>query len=394
MHDHAIADGRLAGGDELGNAFDLDQTYSTGSRYRKPRMVAILRQGDASIDCGLQDHLSGLGVNAFSVNGDLGHRWGMVAMRVGCGKWAVGQRAIIENEHLAVRGRHHVILDRKITWCCARTANWGILLTMDFIRRFIEQRISRATGSDVRFGKISFSPFTGGVEVLDLCVGDFLAVKRIEAKIAVARALNQEIVVRSLAIEAPVLTINRRMDGTTNLPPRPQKQQAEKSPETKTTWEFEAQKVLLVSGKIVIRDAGGYLISLDNLTGSIDRNSADESDFVLTADSVGRRDKIVNLGQAQLIGKLASGLNLTLCAGSMLDLNVRTASIDSGRWEGEIILAMSLAMLLSLLPPQARLPVTSATGDARLLAVGSFDRASGGFDLKQFELKTGPVTLR
>jgi hypothetical protein len=264
---------------------------------------------------------------------------------------------------------------------------------MDFIRRFIEQKVSQATGAQVRIGKLSFSPFTGGVEVLDLSVGDLLTVKRIDAKIAVARALKQEIVVRSLAIERPVLTINRRVDGTTNLPPRPPAR-PEKSGESKSAWEFEAQKVLLVAGQIVMKDAGGYHISLDNLTGSIDRKSADETDFLLVADSVGRRDQPVNLGEARLIGKLAGSLNLTLSAGSMLDLSLRTASLDSGCWEGELFLAMSLSMLLALLPPQARLPITSATGDARLSAGGSFDRTSGAFDLKQFELKAGPVTLR
>jgi hypothetical protein len=50
-------------------------------------VIAILRQRDASIICRLQDHLPGLGIDALSVNGDLRHRWGMVAMRAAGGKW-------------------------------------------------------------------------------------------------------------------------------------------------------------------------------------------------------------------------------------------------------------------------------------------------------------------
>ena len=60
---------------------------------------------------------------------------------------------------------------------------------MDFIRRFIEQKISRATGAEVRFGKFSFSPLSGVVEVRDLAVGTFLTVRKIEAKIAIEAAI-------------------------------------------------------------------------------------------------------------------------------------------------------------------------------------------------------------
>ena len=141
---------------------------------------------------------------------------------------------------------------------------------MEFIRRFIEEKISRATGQEVRFGKLSFSPLSGGVEVRDLSVATFLTVRKIEARIAVARAMKQEIVLRSLAIEGPVVTIARGADGKTNLPTRPQWAEKTGLAEAGKSWEFEAQKVLLVGGRIALEDASGYRLSVENLCGSVE----------------------------------------------------------------------------------------------------------------------------
>jgi hypothetical protein len=271
---------------------------------------------------------------------------------------------------------------------------------MDFIRRFIEQKISRATGAEVRFGKLSFSPLSGVVEVQDLSVGTFLTVKRIEAKIAVARALKQEIVVRSLAIEGPIITVRRDVDGKINLPPRPVRPPTSPaiSPtapgEAKKSWEFEAHKVLLVSGGVTFADFSGYRVSLDNVTGSVEMKSSEQAEFVFAAASLGRRDQPVELGEARMLGKLAGGINVTLSAGSMIDLNVRAEAIDADRWNGELNLAMSLATLLTLLPPEIRLPISTATGEAKLSAIGSVDRGTSAINLQSFELRTGPVTVK
>ena len=265
---------------------------------------------------------------------------------------------------------------------------------MDFIRKFIEQRISLATGADVRIGKFSFSPLSGSVEVRDLLVGTFLAVRKIEAKIAVARALKQEIVVRSLAIEGPVLTIRRGADGKLNLPPRPARNKSPDSKEAKKSWEFEANKVLLVGGKISFEDAGAYRISLDNLTGSVSMRSPTEGEFVFAADSLGRRDVAVELGESRLLGRFGGGMNFSLTAGTLLDLSVGSPTTDMARWEGELNLARSLATLLALLPPAVRLPISTASGEARLTAAGHFERSKATFQMNKFELRTGPVTVR
>jgi hypothetical protein len=264
---------------------------------------------------------------------------------------------------------------------------------MEFIRRFIEEKISRATGQAVRFGKVSFSPMSGGVEVRDLSVGTFLTVRKIEAKIAVARALKQEIVLRSLAIEEPVVTIVRGVDGKSNLPARPESIEKSGGGDGGKAWEFEAQKVLLVGGRIAVEDASGYRISLENICGSVEMKSAREAEFLFAADSLGRRDVAVELGEARLLGKVAGTIEVTVICGAMLDLNLRSPGIESGKLEGELNLAMALTTLLALLPANVRLPIATASGEARLSAAGSFDRTSGKFEMQRFELKTGVVTV-
>jgi len=84
---------------------------------------------------------------------------------------------------------------------------------MEFIRKFIEQKISLATGADVRIGKFSFSPLSGTVEVRDLLVGTFLAVRknrgedrgRPSAETGNRRAVAGD--------RGPALTVRRGLDG-------------------------------------------------------------------------------------------------------------------------------------------------------------------------------------
>jgi hypothetical protein len=265
---------------------------------------------------------------------------------------------------------------------------------MDFIRRFIEQKISRATGAEVRFGKFSFSPLSGSLEVRDLAIGTLLTIKKIEAKLAVARALKQEIVVRSLVIHQPLVSIERNAAGRLNLPTRPVREKKAATTETKKSWEFEAEKVLLLGGQIDFRDADGYHLSLEDIAGSVEMSSPTQAELVFAAASLGRRDKPVELGEARLLGNVSGGVSITLSAGSLFDLNLRTTALDAERWEADVSLAMPLMTLLALLPAAVKLPITTATGEARLAAAGSFDRSANLLKLQQFELRAGPVTLR
>src|SRR5215831_2623121 len=98
---------------------------------------------------------------------------------------------------------------------------------MSFIRQLIEKKISTAMGAAVTFGDFKFSPMSGTVELENVRIAaerfvpPFLSIGRIEASIAVARALRGEMILRSLVIERPVLTLNIHADGKSNLPARP-----------------------------------------------------------------------------------------------------------------------------------------------------------------------------
>ena len=79
MDDHAVADGGLAGGDELGDAFDFDQANAAGGDDRKARMIAVIRKINLAIETGLQDHLAVFGLDKSSINGDFRHKGWMIA---------------------------------------------------------------------------------------------------------------------------------------------------------------------------------------------------------------------------------------------------------------------------------------------------------------------------
>src|SRR5688500_15256556 len=115
---------------------------------------------------------------------------------------------------------------------------------MPLLQRAVEKRLSKLLGAAVRFEKFSVSPFKGIIEIVGIRVGDdeeapILTVARVRAEMSVKRALGGEIVVKSVTIERPVLSVIRWGDGTTNLPSRPGAEADEKpgsEGEDKTSW--------------------------------------------------------------------------------------------------------------------------------------------------------------
>src|SRR5437870_4465024 len=94
---------------------------------------------------------------------------------------------------------------------------------MSFIRQLIERKISTVTGATVTMDEFKFSPISGTIEAVHLkmaaerFVPPFLSVERMQAKVAVARALRGEIVLHSLSVERPVFIYAIHSDGKTNL---------------------------------------------------------------------------------------------------------------------------------------------------------------------------------
>jgi uncharacterized protein involved in outer membrane biogenesis len=126
---------------------------------------------------------------------------------------------------------------------------------MKFLQQPIEKKLSALIGAKVTFERLNISPLSGRLEAENMIVaGDapdqpLLTIRRIDAQIAVTRALAGEIVVKSLVVEGPEIFLARRSDGSLNIPPRPPKFAADPDDESKP-WQFEAQSIRVRDGKI------------------------------------------------------------------------------------------------------------------------------------------------
>jgi hypothetical protein len=239
---------------------------------------------------------------------------------------------------------------------------------MSFIRQLIEKKISSMTGAAVTFGEFKFSPMSGTIEVLNAKVAaerfvpPFLSIERIEAHVAVAKALRGEIVVRDLVIDRPVFIYNIHADGKTNLsqPPKPPESLVPKSGSAGAPWEFNSDKIELIHGRIEFRDAtrDNYKLSIDGINGTLTPEGHDLA-LGLTADSVARRDRIVELGTLKVLGKLMGGgfrdplsssLSLRASVADSLVLQVTSTMIINRSFDIEIAGLIKLAVLTGMLP--------------------------------------------
>jgi uncharacterized protein involved in outer membrane biogenesis len=123
------------------------------------------------------------------------------------------------------------------------------------LQQRIERKLSALFGANVTFERLKISPLSGRLEAEHMIVaGDtpdrpLLTVRKIDAQIAVAKALVGQIVVKSLVIEGPEIFLIRREDGSLNIPKRPPKFAADADDES-TSWQFEAQSILVRDGRI------------------------------------------------------------------------------------------------------------------------------------------------
>ena len=234
---------------------------------------------------------------------------------------------------------------------------------MSLFQKPIQRKLSALLGAQVTFDRLDVSLLGGSLDAHGLTVaGDrpadpVLTVGRLRAEIAVARALRGEIIVKSLTIERPVLSIVRRADGSTNIP-RPAEALATEavdeipaatssSSESAATsqeaggaddggspedvgrgWKFDASRILLVDGEAHFRDrfiAGdGYHASCASVLADLThRDGVVEITVIL--ESVGRRDVPAELGEVKMVVRLEGVADLARAAWA-----AATASIDVG----------------------------------------------------------------
>ena len=181
---------------------------------------------------------------------------------------------------------------------------------MALLQQPIQRKLSALIGAEVTFDKFSISLLKGVIEAAGVTVAGedaatpLLTIARVRAEIAVKRALKGEIIVRSLTVERPVVRIVRRSDGTTNLPRPIRDDAAEKTDEQqaptpgpapgpapapaeqddKTSWKFDAEKVLVVDGDLDAR-FGDHHVTAKQLLAELKR-AGDGYSMTLLIDSL------------------------------------------------------------------------------------------------------------
>ena len=299
---------------------------------------------------------------------------------------------------------------------------------MGFLQQTIQHQLSRRLGARVTFERLNVSVLGGSVEAQGMVIatgGDqrpLLTVRRMRAEIAVARALKKELVIRSLAVEAPVLSLVRRVDGTLNLPRPPGAADApslstaelptvdeeatvdENADVARAAWAFAAQKVLVVDGAIEYRDerrpgvrfaAERVLAELACADGGVDVTCIVES-AGLRGDRpaelgpikfAGRADGVPDLSRwrdARLTGQVHVGDDI-------LRGDVRMPSLFPPDIQVEVNGTLHLPILLAFLPAEiASLFAATAQGRVELSAKAAFD----GRQLRVAEVSTRATGLQ
>jgi hypothetical protein len=256
---------------------------------------------------------------------------------------------------------------------------------MGLLQQPVQAKLSKLIGAEVRFDNLSVSLLGGSIEARGVTVaGDdpaqpVLTVRRLRAEISVPRALKREIVIKSLTIEAPVVSIVRRADGRTNLPKpvraEDEEGEAESPARAKTVdetasgddapvgaWKLEAQRVLVVDGAVSYHaDAtpgGGEALDLSAQSVLAEvKSSGGGLDFTCIAESLGSRGAIpAALGQLKFAGRAEGVADLS----QLLNARITATAEADGLLRAEIEIP-------SLRPLRAAVKATAAADVAKLV---------------------------
>jgi len=175
---------------------------------------------------------------------------------------------------------------------------------LPFLEELLEKKLSDSLGAKVSFDRVKLSPLSGKVEVLNLAArgrdgaNPFLTIARIEAKVAMAKALKQEISIQSLRIERPYVRV------PIALPKKVPASKNERGSPASKPWQFEADDVLVVDGTIEFQSVAYHAIA-ERVNLLLKR---DANDIVLTllSDSVRRINPDVTVGELKLNGRIAT----------------------------------------------------------------------------------------
>jgi hypothetical protein len=279
-------------------------------------------------------------------------------------------------------------------------------------KEMAERKLSAALDARVTIDALNVSLLAGSLDVIGVTVTahgtiePLLLVRRIKADVAMSAMLRKEVVIKSVVVEGPTVSLVRRADGALNLPKREGKANAAPTPgqdepddDVPSAWKLAAEKVQVLDGSVHYRD-GAYHASAERIVGEL-LQKAGEIHVTVLAASVGRRDELLDLGEARAhavfrateIAKLpAAPFNATFDVGDVLRGTVNSASITSQHADVDVHAKLVLALLSKLLPP-AHVPKLKLDGQADAHVVGSID-PTNGLRIKDFTLTAANVNVR
>ncbi|MGB7156833.1 MAG: AsmA family protein [Tepidisphaeraceae bacterium] len=271
---------------------------------------------------------------------------------------------------------------------------------MRFLKEPVERKLSAALGARVSIEKLNLSLLGSSLDVSGITVlahgaaEPLLTVRRVKADVAMGAILRKEVSIKSIVIEGPVLTIVRQPDGSTNLPTRdaadtrapsitqPQGPDDDDAP---SAWNVAAAKVQLFDGSIHFRD-GAYHASAQRVIGEL-LQKPDGIHVTLLAQSIGRRDEPLDIGEARANGVLggveslaniasATRLDATFDIADLIHGSVRAPALAQRRFDVAARAKAALGVLRRLVPARL-LPDLRIEGNVELDVAGSFDARSG-----------------
>jgi uncharacterized protein involved in outer membrane biogenesis len=239
---------------------------------------------------------------------------------------------------------------------------------MKFLQQPIEKKLSSLLGAKVTFQRLKISPLAGKLEAERMIVaGDspdqpLLTVGRIEAQIAVTRALAGQLVVKSLVIERPEIFLNRQAIELFKKRARVPKPAAQ-TDEDAVAWQFEAQSIRIEGGQIRFEEEG-YVVAAGPVRGEL---GCQDGKTMITATivSIGRRDQPVELGPVEIVGRIdaadptefaAAPVHLALKLADGVHVSVESANLSLGRVVLGLQGKIDINRYQSALPPKLVLP--------------------------------------
>jgi hypothetical protein len=308
---------------------------------------------------------------------------------------------------------------------------------MGLLKQPVERKLSALVGAQVTFENLSVSLLSASVDARGVTVAGcdagtpVLTIKRVRAELTLAKALKKELVIKSLTIEGPVLSVVRRGDGGTNLPRRltlgdvagepaapgsavdkdeeAADQAADDAPKA---WKLEARKVLLVDGEAHFRDESGpnagYHLSAGKIIAEVKDAGGSGLEFTCIIDSVGRRDgpAPAELGPVKLAGTAenvpdlsrwsAASVRASADVGQHLRADLRCPAVKPLSAHAQLGGAIDLSVVLPMLPPGSAAVTRlgdAARGRVEMSAKVSFG-PDAGLRLEELVVRATDVSLK